>query len=329
MCVADGNNGTVIATSNGGVSWSKPTSGVSVTMNAISCPSTSMCVATGTSGTIILSTNGGTTWTSETSGSSANLEGVSCPSTTTCYAVGASSTVLNTTNGAITWTAQTGAAGTLDAVSCPLTTMCFAASGTSIYETSNGTSWSGGAVIGANSFYGISFAAGAVTDGIAVGNVGTTAIYVCGGGSLGLSSPSSFSFTATALNGLNQTATGSAMITPDDETASGAGWSLSAYATPFSDGHGNTLAAPDVTAGTAAAQTGTCSLPANSVTYPTAALGATSPTATKLFDAAVGTGSGPANVTLTFSLPVPGNQLLHSASDTFSSTVTFTVSSGP
>jgi hypothetical protein len=151
----------------------------------------------------------------------------------------------------------------------------------------------------------------------------------CSGGSLGLSSPPTVSFGSLTLNGQNQTMTANATLTPDDETGSGAGWNLTAWATPFQDGSGNTLRAPTVTAASATAGTGACSLPTNQVTYPTAALGSSAGTATKIYNAAANSGAGPANVSITASDAVPANQLIGAGPDTFSSTWTFSLASGP
>ncbi len=152
----------------------------------------------------------------------------------------------------------------------------------------------------------------------------------CAGGSLGLSAPSSIAFAATVLNGHDQTKTATATLTPDDETGAGSGWAISAYATAWSDGHGNTLPAPWVSAASVTAAGGNCSLPTSTVSYPTAALGTSAGTATKLYNAAVGTGAGPATLSVTFSQNVSANARIGSSSpDSFSSTWTFTISSGP
>jgi hypothetical protein len=147
---------------------------------------------------------------------------------------------------------------------------------------------------------------------------------------LGLTAPGTLSFPGVTLNGQAMSSTTTATLTVDDETGSLAGWNLSAYATALTDSGNHTLPSPTVTAGNATATTGTCVLPTNSVSYPTTALGASSGSATKLFNATAGSGSGPAATALTFKVTVPANQLLATpTSDTFSSTVTFTASSGP
>ena len=200
--------------------------------------------------------------------------------------------MLTTTNGGTTWASQaSGTTNTLNDVSCTDTNHCWAA-----------------------------------------GNSGTIVAYTitCTGGSLGLTPPSSIAFPSTTLTGINQTAAVNGSLTPDDETGSGSGWNISVYATAWPDSRGNTMPAARVTAASATSATGSCTLPTNTVTYPTGGFGSTAGTATKVYNASAGTGTGPATVTLTFSQTVPGNQKIGTGSpDSFTSTWTFTIASGP
>jgi hypothetical protein len=200
--------------------------------------------------------------------------------------------MLATTNGGTSWASQSSATtNTLNDVSCADTNHCWAS-----------------------------------------GNSGTIVAYTitCSGGSLGLTPPSSIAFPSATLTGVNQEATVNGALTPDDETGSGSGWNISVYATAWSDGRGNTMPASKVTAASAASVTGNCALPTNTVTYPTAGFGSTAGTATKVYNASAGTGTGPATVTLTFSQTIPANQKIGTGSpDTFTSTWTFTIASGP
>jgi hypothetical protein len=271
--------------------WSVQTSGITKELNAVSCPNTSDCWGVAAAGKITVTTNGGSTWWAQTSSTAEALNGVSCPSTSDCWAVGAAGTIVATTNGGSTWSAQTsGTAEALAGVSCPNTSDCWAA-----------------------------------------GASGTIVAYPgCGRGSLGLTVPSSLTFPSLRLNGTDQTAIASAVLAPDDETGSGLGWSISVYATTFADASGHALPPPTATAASSSAAAGNCSVPTNSVTYPTPGFASTSATATKIYDAASGTGAGPVNVTMTFSDVVPANQrIARSSPDTFSSTWTLTIASGP
>jgi hypothetical protein len=205
--------------------------------------------------------------------------------------VGASGLILTTANGGTSWASQTSqTTNTLNDIACTDSNHCWSA-----------------------------------------GNTGTIDVYkiTCTGGSLGLTAPSTIGFAAT-LTGADQTATANSTFTPADETGSGSGWKITVYATAWTDGRGNTLPAPTATAAAATSVTGTCSVPTNSVTYPTAAFGTTAGTATKVYNATAGTGAGPSSLQLTFSQSVPANQKIGSGSpDSFSSTWTFTIASGP
>lgn len=165
---------------------------------------------------------------------------------------------------------------------------------------------------------------------------GTTAKWVgaiatffgsCGGGSLGLTAPSTATFTTTTLNGASRVLTSNLSFTPNDGTGSESGWNLTGTSTTFTSGtHTLPTTATTATAASAALAAGTCQLPTNSITYPvTLPAATTAPTAVKLYDAAVATGVGTSTLSLTFSLAVPTNV----RAGTYTSTWTFSLSSGP
>ncbi len=150
----------------------------------------------------------------------------------------------------------------------------------------------------------------------------------CAGGSLTLTAPASSSFPAFTLNGTDQTATTTLVLTPDDETASNSGWNITGTSTTLTNAGGKTLSttATQVTTASAAAATGNCTLPTNSIGYPVTLPAASSPpTAVKLYNAATSTGTGPTDVTLTFQLALPANTFI----GTYTSTWTFAIVSGP
>jgi hypothetical protein len=153
----------------------------------------------------------------------------------------------------------------------------------------------------------------------------------CTGGSLTLAAPASSSFPSVTLNGTDKTATGSIVLTPDDESGTGSswnGWNITGTSSTFSDGAGHILptTAASISAATRSAPTGNCALPTNSITYPvTLPAGSTPPTAVKLYNAAANTGEGPTNVTLTTKLAVGANTY----KGTYTSTWTFAIVSGP
>jgi Concanavalin A-like lectin/glucanases superfamily/Domain of unknown function (DUF2341) len=149
----------------------------------------------------------------------------------------------------------------------------------------------------------------------------------CSGGSLGLTVPSSLTFPSLTLNGSDQTTTTTVALTPDDETGGGAGWNITGTSTTLT-ASSRTLptTATSITTATAAAASGNCSLPTNGIAYPvTLPAGTSPPTPVKLYNAAAGTGSGPATVTLTARVAVPANAY----STTYTSTWTLAIVSGP
>ncbi len=99
-----GDYGTILHTTNGGVTWLKQSSRTQAALVAVSFPSADTGTVVGDAGTILRTSNGGGTWQKQESGTMAALESVCFPSTSTGFAVGDSGTVLRTTNGGTTWT---------------------------------------------------------------------------------------------------------------------------------------------------------------------------------------------------------------------------------
>ena len=139
-----------------------------------------------------------------------------------------------------------------------------------------------------------------------------TATATITGGSLAfVSPPPNVSFSAT-LTGANQTVTATQALDVSDATGSGAGWSITATSTTFTTGGGSpvTLATNSTsvasTPTTACDGGSTCVLATNNVSYPySLPAGGTAPSATKVFNAALNTGTGNETVTVTWSLAVP------------------------
>jgi hypothetical protein len=162
--------------------------------------------------------------------------------------------------------------------------------------------------------------------------VASTATATLSAGSLAfVSTPPNVSFSAT-LNGSDQTVSTTQALDVSDATGSGAGWNITATSTTFTTGGGSpkTLSTSATTVGAAPTDTCdtavTCSLATNSVTYPyTLPAAGTAPTATKLFNAAAGSGMGNQTVTPTWKLDVPASTL----AGTYTSTWTISLVSGP
>ncbi len=149
----------------------------------------------------------------------------------------------------------------------------------------------------------------------------------CSGGSLTLTAPAAVSVGAT-LSGVDQSTITNAQFIATDNTGTASGWSIAGTSTLFGDAGGHTLpaTATTVTGASATAGAGNCSLPTNTVSYPTTLpAGASAPAPVRIYDSAAGTGTGATNVALTFSIALPANTL----SGTYTSTWTFSVSSGP
>jgi hypothetical protein len=331
----------VIAATVDGATWLAQVSGVTTQLNRVACASTTTCWAVGpnngagTNATVVATTNGGTTWSPQNSNTTQTLNAITCTDANKCWAVGAAGTIVATTNGGSSWSAQTsGTATQLNGVACATASACWAvgnAAGNAVIvaTTDGGSSWGAQTSGTTGNLQAVAFPSAMY--GWAVGAGGTVIAYTgCGGGSLGVSAPGSISFPARTLSAGDQTYTTTAVITPDDETGSGDGWSLTAYATSFSDGSGHSLPAPSVSAASPGSTGTTCAMPTNGVAYPAGPLGTSGAGATQIFNAAPGSGSGAVDISFTFRQSLPANQLIGQSSPaTFTSTATFTVSSGP
>lgn len=154
-----------------------------------------------------------------------------------------------------------------------------------------------------------------------------TASSPCSTGGLSVTPPGSVGFPTVTLSGTDSTQSATGVFVADDETGTFPGWHISGTSTTFTGG-AFTLPTTSTTivSASAAAGSGNCNLPTNSVVYPaTLPAGSSPPTAISIYNAAAGTGEGPSSVTLTFHLLIPAN--VYAAN--YSSTWTFTIGSGP
>ena len=179
--------------------------------------------------------------------------------------------IVATTNGGATWSYQSdGTAQTLNDVSCWDATDCVAVGDSGrIVGTSNGTGWSWQSSPTSNTLYNVDVSHQSV--GTIVGASGTILGYAagCATGGLGFTPPSTLSWPSTALNGRDQSITTPLTLSPNDQTGSGAGWNLTVTSTTFtSSGHTLPTGAAQITAASASAAAGNCSLPVNQITYP-------------------------------------------------------------
>ena len=109
--------GTILATTNGGGTWTPQSSGTTNDLTAVDFLDASRGWAVGDQGTILATTNGGGTSTPQSSGTTNGLLGVDFIGASSGWAVGDQGTILATTNGGGTWTPQSsGTTNSLHAV---------------------------------------------------------------------------------------------------------------------------------------------------------------------------------------------------------------------
>ncbi len=125
---------------------------------------------------------------------------------------------------------------------------------------------------------------------------------------------------ADTLNGADQTVTYQPGLTVTDARGSGAGWHLTAQATPLSDGT-HTLIQDITTVAQNCASGSTCTLPTSAVSLPVL-MGSSG---TSFYSSAANYGLGKVAVNPTVAVAIPGNAF----AGTYSSTVTFAAVAGP
>ncbi|MDQ1746180.1 MAG: hypothetical protein QOD07_443, partial [Frankiaceae bacterium] len=151
-CVAVGDRGAVLASTDGGATWAVTGNGTTpfttAGLEGVACPDTGVCLAVGTAGTVLALTNSGGTWSAAALASPTTqlLSGVACPSSTACVAVGANGTALTLSRDLSGWSAtarNSGVGDDLYAVSCASTTICAAAGadGTVVSTVDGAVTW--------------------------------------------------------------------------------------------------------------------------------------------------------------------------------------------
>jgi hypothetical protein len=101
-----GDAGVILATADGGASWSKQSSATIANLKAVTFTDSNRGWAVGGVGTIVSTTDGGRRWTRQNSGSGEDLYGVSFPDALHGWAVGDEYTILATMDGGATWSTQ-------------------------------------------------------------------------------------------------------------------------------------------------------------------------------------------------------------------------------
>jgi len=146
-CFAVGDSGTILATTNLGVTWTSQSSGITASLSGVSCQTAARCFAIG-GGWILATSDGGLHWYGQPHPGGTGPSAISCPDVNTCFVTannsGANAVVLKTTNGGATWPAtSTSDLNFLTAISCGSTSNCVVVDieGNSIATSDGGKSW--------------------------------------------------------------------------------------------------------------------------------------------------------------------------------------------
>ena len=106
---AVGNGGTILATTDGGSTWSPQASGTAQDLHRIDVVDASTAWVVGQFGTVLRTVNGGTTWTATPQPSGANLRDVHAIDADEAWVSGDSGSIYRTLDGGATWTSLGGA----------------------------------------------------------------------------------------------------------------------------------------------------------------------------------------------------------------------------
>jgi len=157
---AVGADGTIVATADGGTTWSAETSGTTQWLEGVSFADASHGWAVGYNGTILATSNGGATWSAQSSGTPCTpLYGVQFVGTYFGVAVGAGGTIVTTYDGGTTWTKRTsGTTNSLAAVTFADNHLWTVGhGGTILVSTDFGATWSAQSSPTGDDLYGVSF----------------------------------------------------------------------------------------------------------------------------------------------------------------------------
>jgi photosystem II stability/assembly factor-like uncharacterized protein len=194
-CLTTGQNGTILTSTNGGVTW--PVSGLiniggtSTTLSygdsvsSVACPSTGECYAvgyyaafhnngSGAEAILLHNSNVGSSWTVVGLGASVRLSSIACMTDSDCVAVGPGGTIMTIGNYGLTpLTVSSGTSSNLNGVACPSASSCVAVGdgGTILVSTDSGGTWSSESSATTNGLHGI--ACPASNSCLAVGDNGT------------------------------------------------------------------------------------------------------------------------------------------------------------
>jgi photosystem II stability/assembly factor-like uncharacterized protein len=187
---AVGDNGTIVATSDGGATWIPQASGTTSNLRAVSFPDATHGWAVGVGDTIVATSDGGATWTPQAAPAVVDaLSGVSFADATHGWVTGfvGGGEILATSDGGATWTSQATGGSGLFGVSFADATHGWAVGvgddsnfGEILATSDGGANWSP-QLGGTPQLFGVSFPD--ATHGWAVGDVGAIVATIDGGAS--------------------------------------------------------------------------------------------------------------------------------------------------
>lgn len=156
---AAGESGTILKTTDGGMTWTTQISGTSSTLRNIFFLDANHGWACGDEGTIIATTNGGNSWGPQSSPYSSQYNAIRFADTNTGWVIGAGNVLLKTTNGGANWTQQQNQGSAMWGLDMQSTTAGWITGGfnatqgfPSLLKTTNGSTWTFQTNSGVNSF---------------------------------------------------------------------------------------------------------------------------------------------------------------------------------
>jgi photosystem II stability/assembly factor-like uncharacterized protein len=171
-----GQDGRMVRTEDGGVSFVMQTSGTGVDLYDVSHPAALFAYSCGQSGTIVATSDDGDNWNPQTSGTAQHLRAIHFPHDEEVgYVVGEAGTILKTTDLGVTWSAQT--SGTVEHLrgvyflDNEQDGWAVGDAGTILATEDGGTTWVAQTSGTANDLYDVEFKDG--NTGWAVGELGT------------------------------------------------------------------------------------------------------------------------------------------------------------
>jgi photosystem II stability/assembly factor-like uncharacterized protein len=169
VVLAAGDNGTIVRSTNSGVSWTLISSETTQSLRSISFTGGMAGAIVGANGTVLYTTDAGAQWVSLRRGFLAQLNGISSHRDRTIFAVGNGGIIVKTTNNGARWdTVASGVTQNLQAITFLGDTVLVVGAGTILRSTDKGASWS---VRPSGVFNDIHFVSPAL--GIAVGGTGS------------------------------------------------------------------------------------------------------------------------------------------------------------